>query len=482
MNEKSLAINAAFNSIHKVINLIFPIVSSIYVSHILLASGIGRIGIAQNMVQYFVVIAPLGIPNYGTREIAKVRDNLSKTNKLFTELSLINFISTCICLLFYYTSILSVGRFASERLLYIVCGIPIICNLFNIEWFFQGQEEYVYISIRNIIVKLISLVLILVFVRDSSDYNIYALIYACGLGANHVFNVIRLRRFNLKLDFSKLNIRRHLRPITILLCSTIAIELYTLLDTTMLGVMTSEEVVGYYANSIKLNKIVVGLIAAIAGVLLPRLSYYHKNGLQKKCSELVSTITNLMIFLVLPAATGIFLLADNIVPLFFGKSFLPAVLTTRIGVGIVLVLGFSNLFGTQVLLTYDKEKILLLATILGASSNMCMNALLIPRLQQNGAIIASVVSETLVTIITYIAAKKYLTISIDLFACVKSVIGCAIMSGGIILVKQFEYGYLFTTFISIFIGVIIYIGVNIIFKNSNLYFLLDLITKRNQQS
>ncbi|WP_039924830.1 oligosaccharide flippase family protein, partial [Treponema sp. JC4] len=124
MKEKSIALNAAFNSLHKVVNLIFPVFMAVYVSHILLAEGIGRIGIAQNLAQYFVILAPLGIPNYGTREIAKARENIPATNKLFTELLLINSASTFLCLFIYYGTIIFATHFAAERLLYIVCGIP----------------------------------------------------------------------------------------------------------------------------------------------------------------------------------------------------------------------------------------------------------------------------------------------------------------------------------------------------------------------
>ena len=465
MKEKSLALNALFNSLHRIVNLIFPIVTSIYISHILLADGIGKISIAQNLVQYFVILAPLGIPNYGTREIAKQRDNYYEKNKLFTELLLINFVSTCICIFFYYFSIFYMSHFSEERLLYAVCGIPIICNLFNIEWFFQGQEEYVYISIRNTIVKMLSLIIILFFVRKKSDYVLYALIYAVGLGANHILNLIRIRKFNVKLVLSDLSLKRHFRPIFILLCSAIAIELYTLLDTTMLGIMTSSNVVGYYTNSIKLNKIVVGLVAAIGGVLLPRLSYYRKNNMQEKCSEVISLITNIMLFLVIPAATGLFCLADIIVPLFFGNSFIPAIITTKIGTIIVIVLGLSNLFGTQVLLTYNKEKSLFGAVIIGALSNMCMNIFLIPKFQHNGAIVASVISETLVTVITFIMASRCVPIKIDYNSCIKSIFTSSIMFLLIIIIKQNFLNNKFILFFSVITGMISYFGLNLIFQN-----------------
>lgn len=413
MKEKSLAKNAVFNIIYRLINMLFPLVTSMYVSHILMATGVGRVSTAQNIVQYFVLLAPLGLTTYGTREIAKVRDNREQTERLFTELFTINFCSTLIWAIVYYGMIITMEHFAEERILYLVAGLPIVFNFINIEWFYQGNEDYVYIALRNAVVKMLSLIAVVSFVRTVDDYVMYALIYALGIAGNYVFNITNAVKKGIRLRFSGIKIPQHLKPVLILLCSNIAIELYTLLDTTMLGLWCTEEVVGYYTNSVKLVKIVVSLISAIGGVLLPRLSYYKEQNMMEQCDSLISKITKIMLFFAIPCGIGVMILAEPIILVMFGETFLPAIGTTRIATILIYVLGFSNLFGTQVLLTFNQEKKLLLCTCIGAASNILMNSMLIPMFQHNGAVVASVISESIVTLITILMSRKYIKVSVS---------------------------------------------------------------------
>ena len=413
MKEKSLAKNAVFNTIYRLINMLFPLVTSMYVSHILMATGVGRVSSAQNIVQYFVLLAPLGLTTYGTREIAKVRDNREQTERLFTELFTINFFSTLIWAIVYYGMIITMEHFAAELFFYLVAGLPIVFNFMNIEWFYQGNEDYVYIALRNAVVKMLSLIAVVSFVRTADDYVMYALIYALGIAGNYVFNITNAVKKGIRLRFSGIKIPQHLKPVLILLCSNIAIELYTLLDTTMLGLWCTEEVVGYYTNSVKLVKVAVSLISAIGGVLLPRLSYYKEQNMMEQCDSLISKVTKIMLLFVIPCGIGVMILAEPIVVVMFGETFIPAIGTTRIATILIYVLGFSNLFGTQVLLTFNQEKKLLLCTCIGAASNILMNSMLIPMFQHNGAVVASVISESIVTLMTILMSRKYIKVSVS---------------------------------------------------------------------
>ena len=351
MQKKSLVKNSIYNVVYRLLNMLFPLATSVYVSHILMASGIGKVSYAQNIVQYFVILAPLGITNYGTREIAKNRLNHELTNHIFSELFLINICSTAICSIIYYSAVTYMDMFADERLLFYVAGLPIIFNAINIEWYYYGNEEYGYIALRSFIVKLISLILLFVFVKTADDYIIYALIYTLGIAGNYIFNITNLHRKNVKIVFKNLSLSRHFKPTFIFLCTTISIELYTLLDTTMLGFLCTDEVVGYYTNSIKLVKILVALITSVGSVLLPRLSFYKNQGKLDECCNIVNKVVAVMLFLSIPCGIGTFILSDKLILVLFGNTFLPANTTVKIATGLIYVLGFSNLFGTQILLT-----------------------------------------------------------------------------------------------------------------------------------
>ncbi len=474
----SLAKNSIFNVAHKVLNTIFPLITSIYVSHILLADGIGSVSKAQNIVSYFTLIAALGLPNYGTREIAKVREDNEKTNQLFTELFLINLCSTIFCTITYLILICNVTSFHENIGLYIVVGLPIIFNAINIEWFYQGFEKYQYIAIRSFVVKIICLVLVFCFVRSRQDIVKYGFIVSLGTCGNYILNIISLRDFNLRFNFKNFNPFRHLKPVFILLVTTVSIELYTLLDTTMLGIFCEDENVGYYTNIIKMVKVVITVITAIGGTLLPRLSYYSSKGDLEKAGDIVNKVFLIMLFLFVPCTIGFFVCSDLIVPVLFGSSFMPAVQTLKIASFLVLALGFSNLFGTQILLTFNEERKLLICTAIGAVINITLNAFLIPRFMQDGAAFASVISEAMVTLLTYNFARKFIKIRVNWKNIFDILFASVIMTIILYLIKiNLNAGMIVKLVICVVIGVATYFGVNFILKDSVIQELLRLVNK-----
>lgn len=465
MKTKSLAFNTLFYVLYKLLNVIFPLLTVAYVSRVILSSGVGKVASAQNIVQYFVLIASLGIPNYGIREIAKVKTNSKEISKLFSELIVINTISTVLCTICYY-SFLNIFRIGhTEPLLYRIVGITILLNIFNVDWFYQGFEEYSYIAIRSFFVKLISLGCIFLFVRDASNYIEYASIYVVGIAGNNIINFINLRKYGIHFKLKCIEIKKHFKPVLYFLCTTIAIELYTMVDTTMLTAMCSDEVVGYYTNSIKIVRLVITLVAALGGVLLPRLSFYYSQGKKEECENVVNKIFSIIFFLLLPCGIGLISLADSLVPLLFGESFLGAIPTLRITALLVYALGFSNLFGTQVLLTFNEEKKLLIATIVSAITNIILNAILIPAFQQNGAASASIVSEALVTIITFIFARQHLQIRLENAFIIKTLISNIFMLAIILLIKHFIVSDTLFVLMATIIGCLAYIGSSFMLKN-----------------
>lgn len=408
--KKSFINNTLFNVIYKISNVIFPLIISIYTSRVLLPEGIGKVASAQNIVSYFTLVAALGIPNYGIREIAKVTSSEKKRNQVFSELFVLNFISTSICVMLYYIMILYIEFFHANRFLYIVSGISIILNYISVDWFYYGCEQFSYIAIRNIVVKIFLALCVIIFVKEQEDYIKYAFISGIVSAGNNVFNWIHLKRYHVSLQFFDISIARHFRPIFTMLATVISIEIYTLVDTTMLSVLCSEEVVGYYASSSKIIRVIVILLTALGGALLPRLTEYYHKGRKEECENLINQVFNYIFFLAVPCGIGMFFVSEYMVLIFYGEAFREAAATVKIFSFLLYVLTFSNLFGTQVLLTVNEEKKLLIATVIGAVLNVTLNAFLIPMYMQNGAATASVISETVVTIITFIYARKYFNI------------------------------------------------------------------------
>jgi len=478
MARKSIAVNSFYNMIYRGLNVIFPLVTVTYVSRVILASGVGRVSYAQNIAQYFITLSALGIPNYGVREISRATD-LEERSKTFSELFFINGISTLFFSISYYLLIFSCSGFRNDHLLYMVVGSSIILNILNVDWFYQGMEEFRYIALRNFFVKLVSLVLVFVLIKDKGDYVNYALITCLAVGGNNVWNIIHLRRMHIRLEYSNLKIIQHLKPILLLFASAISVELYTLLDTTMIGIMCTNESVGYYTNSMKLVRILIVFITSISGVLLPKITIYARDNNVEKCSDVVSKVFSIMLLIFLPCEIGLFLLSDDVAVLLFGKSFVAAGVTLRIASLLICTLGFSNLFGTQVLIAFKKEKLLLVTTGLGAISNVVLNMFLIPHFYQNGAAVASVVSETIVTLLSVKFACRYIKLRIDERYLISLLVSSiALMVVVCVVIINIDNLYL-KLIVSTLLGMIVYAYINYAMRNPVFVYFISKINRKN---
>lgn len=460
---KSLAKNSFYNIIYRCLNVIFPLIISAYVSRILMAEGIGKVASAQNIVTYFALIAALGLPTYGVKKIAETNDR-DQLSKYFSELFVINLISSIICSVLYYSMILSVDFFADKRSLFLIVGIQIVFNIINVDWFYQGREEYRYIMIRSFLIKLASLLAVFVFVKSSDDFIIYALIQTLVKVANYLFNIVHIRKY---IDFTIHNItlKSHLKPLFILLAASIAIEIYTLADTTMLSAMCTDTIVGYYSNARKGIDVVRTLVTAICAVFLPRLSFYYANNKYNDFNILANRGLKILTFLSIPAAVGLLLLADDFVAVMFGNSFEPAAITIKILTISIITVAFSNFIGYQILVTIGKEKMMLISTIFGAVTNICLNYILIPLFYHNGAAFASVITELVVTLIQFSAVRGAIKIEIDKKFIVSTVFSIIVMTVIVIGLKNAVESQFIELFLACIIGVAAYLTMSLITKN-----------------
>ena len=385
-------------------NVVFPLITAAWVSRILMAEGIGKISSAQNIVQYFTIIAALGLPTYGTKIVATLNGNRKEQSKAFSELFVINAVSTIICTVIYYLMIMVFPYFQARWSLFAVCGLAIPFNIINVDWFYQGKEEYGYIMVRSLTIKTISLLACLLLVRDSNDVIIYAAITTLATVLNYVFNIIHIRKYA-NFTVRNLEIQQHLKPVFVMLAASIAIEIYTLADTTMLTIFYGDTIVGYYSNAVKGIRIIKVLVSAICAVFLPRLSYYYANGRNKEFDSLINKGINILLLISIPTALGVALVAGDFVPILFGTDFIESILTTRILAVSIVSVALSNFFGYQVLVTIGKEKQMMISTIIGAIVNIALNMALIIPFKHNGVALASVVTEFCVLFYQLIAMR-----------------------------------------------------------------------------
>lgn len=474
---KSLFKNTIYNAAYNGLNIIFPLITIPYLSRILLSDGLGLVNYSRSIVSWFLIFASLGIPRYGVREIARVKNISASLNKTFTELFVYNFISTCICILAYMLAISNVRFFKTHYILYIVTGIQLFLNIINVDYLYQGLEEYGYITKRSFVVKAVSLLCMFLFVRQKEDYIAYALIQSLAVAGNYIFNFIHLRKY-VHFSFGNIELAKHTKPIIILLSTQLAVSLYSLLDTTMLGVWCSNSIIGYYTNVQKLIVTVSTITASLGGVMLPRLVYLWNNRQVEAVRNLGSKALELIIAICVPASIGIFILAPQIVRVIFGKDFIPCILTLRIFAPFVLITTIGNLYGTQLLMTFNEEKILLITVSVGSLMNMTMNYFLIPRIEQNGAAIASVITETIVLCLQIHFVNKHVKLNCSGHFLKTILLIALVMMFYLTIITNFLRGDILIILCSIFGAFFIYISLGILLKNEAILYFVGLIKSK----
>lgn len=396
MKNKSLKINFLMNALLTMSSFIFPLITFPYISRILLPVGSGKISFATSFVQYFNMFAQLGIPVYGIRICAQVRDNRKELTRTAHELLFLNILMGLISYIILGVLIVTVPRLRQERTLYIIISFTIVLTAIGMNWLYQALEQYTYITIRSIIFKIIAILAMFLLVHEQEDYVIYGAISIFAASASNICNFINIHKY-IDLKFvGKYNIRRHIKPVLVFFAMSCATTIYTNLDTVMLGFMKTDEDVGYYNTAVKIKSILVSLVTSLGAVLLPRASYFIKQGnmsefkrINKKALNFVLLVScPLTVYFIMFAKAGIFFLS--------GKEFGGSILPMQIIMPTLIFIGVSNILGIQMLIPLGKEKIVLYSEIAGAAVDLIINALLIPGYASAGAAIGTVAAELVV--------------------------------------------------------------------------------------
>lgn len=465
--KKSFVYNTLYNIVYRMINIIFPFIISVYASNVLKAEGIGLIATVQNFVSYFTFLAALGIPNYGIKEIAKYKDNPDMAAKSFNELIVLNAFSTTVCLIAYYF----ICNLLKRTFIYELAGISIMFNYFNVDWYYYGREMYKYITIRCLIVRILTLGVLFFTVKTEKDYINYFIVLSLYTGINNLINMFNIMKSAKKIHVGSINMKVHLKSVVVLFATSVSIELYTLFDTTMISMYCDSKSVGYYTTANKFVKIIIVFLVAVGGALLPRLVTFYQNKMISECNYLINKVFSILFFLAIPCGIGVYSLADSIIPLLYGESFVESIITVKIFSFLFYFLTFSNLFGTQILLAVGEEKKLLFSTSLGMFSNVFLNLILIPVLMHNGAAAASVISEMIVTFSTGHFAKKYFDIHLNRKFLCSVIISSMVMYACLHIIHVYIDVLWIRAFVMVLCGSIIYLGMNLLMKNEIVMYL-----------
>ncbi len=393
--------NFIMNIILTMSSFIFPLVTFPYASRVIRPEGIGRVSFATSVVNYFSIIAQMGIPTYGIRACAKVRDDKEELSRTVQEIFLINQIMCVAAYVLFGFSVLLIPKLEEQRKLLVIISSMILFNTIGMEWLYKALEMYSFITWRSLFFKFISVILMFIFVHSKEDYVIYGAISIFASSASNILNFICVHKFVDLKARNQLNIGRHIKPILVFFAMSCATTVYLNLDTVMLGFMKTDVDVGYYNAAVKIKNVLVSVVTSLGAVLLPRVTYYLEKGEKDKFKELSVKALQFVIFISVPMMVYFTIFAKQGLLLISGSSFLKAVLPMQCMMPTVLFIGLTNIMAIQIMIPMGKEKGALISVIVAAMVDLVLNVILIPHYAATGAAIGTAVAEFVVYIILY---------------------------------------------------------------------------------
>lgn len=388
----SIKINALLNTARQGMSVIFPLVTFPYVSRILGNIEFGRYSFSASIISYFLLISTFGINIYAVREGSRIRNNRQKIEKLVSDLFTINIFTTLIAMTLLILLVLLNGKVYDYRELICIQSLSIILTAVGVDWINTIYEDYLYITIRYVVIQVIALIAIILFVDSPQDVSMYCMILTLASYGGNIVNLIYVRKYiKLKVNF-QLNIKRYFSPLFILFINSLATVIYVNSDITMLGLYMSDSEVGVYSFSSKIYNMIKYLINAALMVTVPRLAYIlAKDNVNYKKS--LARVTNVMIMLIFPCTTMIFLLSKSIIIVVGGNEYLEGVYTLQIlSVSLIFAL-LASITSNCILILNRKEKRCLVGTTTSAICNVALNVLLIPIIGIEAAAITTVLAE-----------------------------------------------------------------------------------------
>lgn len=470
-NQKSIKINMLLNSFLRVSSMIFPLVTFPYVSRILGAEGMGKITFSNSIVTYFLMLVELGIPTYGIRVCSKVKQDKKKLSKVVYELLLIESILALFTSIILGISVCIIPKLYENKATIAIFSLTFFLNAIGVEWLYRALEEYSYITWRSLIFKCISMILMFLMIHDVSDLVIYAFLIVLASNGSYLCNIFNIRKYicSIKIFNKRLHCFKHIRPTLTFFAMTVATTVYTSLDNIMLGFMTTDVDVGYYAVSVKVKTFLVSVITSIGIVLLPRATVAAEMEDEKHFNNLLDMSLHVVVLMAIPMATFFMVYARQTIFILSGTEYESSILPMQILLITVFFIGITNILGYQVLVPLNGERAMLLSVTIGLVIDLIINLVLIKPLHGIGTAIGTLLAEFGVFIVQVIVIKRVYKIEIPIFKYYKAWISGLFSLGIILVYKKIELNFYF----SMFSGAIVYFGIYcvllILFKDEIIY-------------
>lgn len=408
----SIKRNFSYNLLLTSCNYIFPLIVYPYISRVLGVTNIGTCNFVDSIVNYFILFAQLGIGSYGVREIARYKDNLEKRNEIFSNLFVINVFTFTIATIALIICTYTIEIFIPYRQFLFVGILKLLSTLFLIEWFFQGIEQFKYITIRSVVVRCVYVLCVFIFVHNQDDTIIYYGLTSMVIVLNAIFNWNYSQRFK-RLSFKNITPATYLYPIIVFGYYRILTSMYTTFNITYLGFVRDTTEVGYFTTATKLYTIIMGAFTAFTTVMVPRVSYMLEQGKKDELQKMVDKTIALLVSFAIPVILLCIFNSHTIIQLISGNGYEGAELPFRIVICLLIIIGMEQIIIQQFIMASKRTKLVLILSTVGAFVGIFMNLTITPTMGAVGSSIAWGVSELSVLFTGIYMFGKYLGLYIN---------------------------------------------------------------------
>lgn len=427
---QSVKVNYILNLINTGTQMLFPLITFPYVCRVIEADGIGQINFFQSIISYISLFTCLGIPMYAIREIARDRSDVVQMNRTAMEILLLHSMLTLVGYAIVAILCLTVPQIQVNIPLFLILSLTIFFTAIGCEWFYQGIEDFKYITIRGLIIKTVSVVLLFIFVKSKTDLLYYGCYTVFGVLGGNIFNFLRLRKYihRENIIFSELHIKRHVKPVLKVFSFSVVTSIYLQLNTVLLGFLKNALAVGYFAAATKVMQMLLTMSACLGSVMMPRASHLIAENKEDEFNRLIQKSYDFTLAIALPMTIGLIFCAPSLITALCGVKFEHSILPSQIIAPIILMVAVSNVFGIQVLFPKGKINIVTLCCGIGAVADLILNLCLIPFFSYIGTSIAYLGAEVATTVSMYFIGRKYIPIIYFKKSHLTYALGCIVMA------------------------------------------------------
>ena len=461
---KSIKKNYIYNAAYQVLILIIPFITIPYISRTLTASSIGRFTFVNSILQYFTLFAGMGIAIFGQREISYYQDDRKERSRVFWELKFLSLINVTICMIIYLTL---VNTYAHQNFkMYMIVSLHIITIVFEAGWFFAGMEEFGLLVSISFVLKILQTACIFIFIKAPNHIDRYAFNISFFWFLGSAIQCCFLPKYIDKPDIKNLRPFRNIKTIWSLFIPTIASSVYSILDTTMIGLFTDTSYEnGYYELCMRVIRIILLTVTSLSNVMVPRIGYLFKKNDKEQIQRYMYLSYRFIWFIGVPLCLGLIAVSDNFVYWFFGEDSARIAELLKISSFLIVIIGINSITGGQYLIPTGRQNQYTLSIIIGATVNLCMNIFLIRYFYAYGAVVASVSAEGVIALVELYFVRKELSLMKILLSLRNYLLAGGCMLGILIAIGKNWPSSPVNTFTLIFTGAAIYFTVLLILRD-----------------